>query len=308
MNLLNRVSLPALRAVDAVARLGSLRAAAEDLGVTPGAVSQQIILAERQLGQALFIRQSSGMILNKKGQNIALRLRDGFENLTSAVALAERKDNNVLTVSVPPVFGARWLIWRLPKFQAANPGVRVRLDADTALLNPTLGEADLCLRTGQGGWPGVSAERLMPVVVFPVCAPALAERIQSHSDLAKLPIIRDSHSQIDWEDWLAPEGYRDLALGCGPEYSDAMLCIDAAMTGAGVFLSFEIAAADALLHGRVVEPFKRRHPSKHHYWLITPRDGQPSRVARSFMRWLKAEIQDAGIGKTGFSGQGGQAH
>jgi LysR family transcriptional regulator, glycine cleavage system transcriptional activator len=297
MDQLNRIPLQSLRAVEAVARLGSLRRAAEALGVTPGAVSQQVLLAERQLGLTLFDRRPSGMVPTDPGREVTDLLTEGFARIGAAVARAGRGRDDALTVSVAPVFAARWLIWRLPRFQAAHPGIRVRLDADLALLNPSAGEADLCLRVGRGGWPGVAAERLFPQVIFPVCAPDLARNIRSHADLARVPVIRETRANFDWPDWLGPEGHPEVQPGDGPVFSDSMLCLDAAMTGAGVFLTFESLAADALENGRVVEPFRGRHATENAYWLVTAQDRRPGRAAQAFARWLRAETAAAGLGR-----------
>lgn len=296
MNPLNRIPLQSLRAVEAVARLGTLARAAEDMGVTPGAVSQQVIRAERQLGLVLFERRASGMVPTAVGGEITARLVRGFSELSGAVARAMRADNE-LTVSVAPAFAARWLIWRLPRFRAAHPEIRVRLDAGLALVDPTAGDADLCVRVGPGKWPNVTVERMAPQVIFPVCAPDLAARLTDHADLARVPVIRETRATFDWPDWLAAEGRPEVVPGDGPVFNDAMLCLDAAISGEGVFLTFESLAADALAMGRLAEPFYGRHATQNAYWLVGPRDGL-GRPARRFAAWLKAEVAAAGLGIT----------
>lgn len=296
MDALNRISLPGLRAVDSVARSGNLARAAEMLGVTPGAVSQQVILVERQLGLKLFQRQPGGMVPTARGQEVVDLLAEGFAQIGAAVARAARERDDILTISVAPVFAARWLIWRLPRFQAAYPGIKVRLDADLALANPSIGDVDLCLRVGRGDWPGVNAERLFPQVIFPVCSPEVARHIDCHADLAKVPVIREARADFDWPDWLGPEGHGGVTPADGAIFSDSMLCLDAAMTGAGVFLSFETLAVDALANGRLVEPFRGRHVTANAYWLVTAQDSRPKPAAAAFARWLKSETAAAGLG------------
>ncbi|EYD78011.1 putative transcriptional regulator protein, LysR family [Rubellimicrobium mesophilum DSM 19309] len=296
-NPLNRVPLQSLRAVEAVARLGTLRAAAEDLGVTPGAVSQQVIRAEQVLGRALFDRQPSGMVPSGPSAEVLALLRRGFADLTAAVARAAPQGEDCLTVSVAPILASRWLIWRLPKFRAAHPAIRVRIDADLALTDPGA-EIDLCVRVGRGHWPGVRAERLAPQVIFPVCAPDMAVRLRDHADLARVPIIRETRANFGWEDWLGPEGRLDVVPGDGPLFSDAQLCLDAAISGEGVFLTFESLAADPLAMGRLAEPFKGRHATPNAYWIVTPADGSVRRPVRAFIDWLRAEFAGAGLGAT----------
>ena len=295
-NPLNRVPLQSLRAVEAVARLGSLRAAAEDMGVTPGAVSQQVIRAERILGLPLFERRTSGMVPSGPATEVLALLRRGFGDLAAAVSRAAPEGEDRLTLSVAPVLAARWLIWRLPRFRAAYPGVRVRIDAELGLVDPAWGEVDLCVRVGRGNWPGVRAERLAPQVIFPVCSPHLARHITDHADLARVPILRETRANFGWEDWLGPEGRLDVVPGDGPWFSDAQLCLDAAISGEGVFLSFESLAADPLALGRLAEPFRGRHATPNAYWLVTPADGPVRRPARAFADWIRSEFAQAGLG------------
>lgn len=295
MNLLNRIPLQSLRAVEAVARLGSLRAAASDMGVTTGAVSQQVIRAEKALGLALFERRPAGMVPTERGAEITVQLVRGFSELTAAVARAARPDD-ALTVSVAPVFAARWLIWRLPRFRAAYPGIKVRLDAELGLLDPSSGEVDLCIRVGPGNYAG-RIEKLWPQVIFPVCAPELAKRIHDHADLAQVAVIRETRANFGWADWLGPEGRTEVVPGDGPVFGDSMLCLDAAISGEGVFLSFETLAADALAMGRLAEPFWGRHATGNAYWLVSAQ-GPRRPAVRAFSDWLKAEVAEAGLGQT----------
>ncbi|NDV02116.1 LysR substrate-binding domain-containing protein [Pseudoroseicyclus tamaricis] len=297
MNPLNRLPLQSLRAVEAVARLGSLAAAAADLGVTPGAISQQVIRAEKILGLTLFERRPSGMVPTARGAPVTAQLQRGFAELSAAVARAARTDD-ALTVSVAPVFAARWLIWRLPRFRARHPDTRIRLDASLGLIDPTSGEADICIRNGPGGYSGVTVEKLWPQVIFPVCAPGLATRLTTHADLARVPVIRETGPNFGWQHWLGPEGHPDVTPGDGPLFSDSMLCLDAAISGEGVFLSFETLAADAIAMGRLVAPFPGRHATQNHYWLVTAADARPTRPMRAFTTWLKEEVAAAGLGRT----------
>jgi DNA-binding transcriptional LysR family regulator len=295
---LNRIPLQSLRAVEAVARLGSLRAAAEDLGVTPGAVSQQVIRAEQVLGRALFDRTPSGMVPSAAAAEALRLLGRGFADLAQAVAQAVPDRDDCLTVSVAPALAARWLIWRLPRFRVAHPQVRVRIDADLALVDPNRGEVDLCVRVGCGGWPGVRAERLALQVIFPVCAPDLARRIHDHADLARVPVIRETRANFGWPDWLGPEGRPEVVPGDGPLFGDAQLCLDAAISGEGVFLTFESIAADPLALGRLAEPFRGRHATGNAYWIVTPGEGTLRRPVRAFAAWLREEFAASGFGMT----------
>lgn len=299
MKNLNRIPLASLRAVEAVARHGSVTLAAEELGVTPGAVSQQVLRAEAVLGLSLFDRGNRGMHPTPRGHDVAELLSQGFARLSAAVERARPETMQTLTVSTAPVFAARWLIWRLPRFHERHPTVRVRLDASLTLADPSRGEADLCIRVGRGGWPGVAAERLFPQIIFPVAAPQLAERLRDPSDLSRVPVIIEPKAGISWRDWLGPEGVGDIDLAPGPEYSDPTLCLDAAISGIGVYLALETLAVDALARGSLIAPFAGRHPTANSYWLISALEGRPSPAARAFAQWLGEEITAAGLGRAG---------
>jgi LysR family glycine cleavage system transcriptional activator len=297
MNNLNRLPLRALRAVEAVARLGSLARAAQELRVTTGAVSQQVANAEAALGFPLFERGATGMRVTPRAEDVCALLTAGFSRLSQAVELAEGVRDDVLTVSVAPVFAARWLIWRLPHFQAAHPDVKVRLDASVGLVDPGHGGVDLCIRVGRGNWPGTTVERLFPQIVFPVCAPAVAVRLTSPADLLNVTIIREPTPNFGWSDWLAAGEPAPDDLPDGPVFSDASLCLDAAVSGSGIFLTFETLAVDALAHGRLVEPFSRRRATSNAYWLVTAEGRALSPPARLFRNWLKQEISAARLGE-----------
>ncbi len=297
MQALNRIPLSCLRAVEAVARLGTVAAAAADLGVTPGAISQQVQKAEQILGLTLFRRESRGMAPTPRGQEVTEELSLGFAHLALAVERARPGPGRTLTVSVAPVFAARWLIWRLPRFQANHPDLRVRLDASLALADPSRGEADLCIRVGRGGWKGVEAEHLFDQIIFPVASPSLAAGIATPADLARVPVIIEPNAGFSWQDWLRPEGCPDVPLGAGPEFSDSSLCLDAAISGGGVFLAFETLAADALNQGSVCALFGGRHRTGNSYWLVTARNRRRSGAVGAFVDWLKSEIRLAGLGR-----------
>lgn len=290
MKELNRVHLSGLRAVEAVGRLGSLKAAADELGVTIGAVSQQVLRTEETLGQALFIRSVRGMAPTSIGADVIARLSVGMSELASAVRLTQDSQENRLVVSVAPIFASRWLVWRLNSFHALYPSIRIRVDPDYALVDPNVNDVDVCIRVGRGDWQGVASERLLEQLVFPVASPALAEKLKTPDDLRSVPIIRESAQWCLWDLWLEKQGLDADILADGPIYADASLCLDAAMAGQGVFLAWETLACDALEAERLVAPFAGRVETGNYYWSVTSeRGGQRENVLR-FTEWLRTEL------------------
>ncbi|MBU4527234.1 MAG: LysR family transcriptional regulator [Hoeflea sp.] len=290
MKNLNLVPLNGLRAVEAVGRLGSLKAAATELGVTIGAVSQQIQKVEQHLGNALFIRHPKGLIPNTLGELVLPHLASGMAELSVALAKAGGFHGSTLVVSVAPVFAAKWLVWRLKNFYDANPAIRIRVDATTTLVDPNASDVDVCIRVGNGPWPGLRASKLIDQRIFPVCSPAIAASLRQPEDMRAVPVIRDAGSLFDWNIWLTPFGLTSSDLLEGPIFSDASLCLDAAVAGQGIFMAWETLAHDALAAGQVAAPFEGRFATGAAYWFITRTQSFKTKETTAFERWLRDEM------------------
>ena len=286
MRNLNRINLGGLRAIEAVARTGNLASAAEEMGVTVGAVSQQLQKVERLLGRPMFRRTAKGLQPTERCEDLLPRLTRGMSDLSAAVDIAQREVANALTISVPPVFAAKWLVWRLGEFSAEHPEVRVRIDASSIMTDPNTADVDACIRVGKGDWTGVRLVRLVDQRAFPVCSPELAGKLKSPKDLAIVPIIRDKGQMFDWTTWLGPNELAEEILGAGPVFSDASLCLDAAIAGQGVFLAWEALAFDSLKSGRLVAPFPGRFRTGYAYWLVLGENAKPAKSLEKFESWL----------------------
>ncbi|PWV97600.1 LysR family transcriptional regulator [Hoeflea marina] len=293
MKNLNQVPLNGLRAVEAVGRLGNLRTAADELGVTPGAVSQQIQKVEQQLGCELFIRHPKGLSANAAGHLVLPHLTAGMAELSMALTRASESQGGTLVVSVAPVFAAKWLVWRLKRFYDANPSIRIRVDATTALVDPNASDVDVCIRVGNGPWPGLRVSKLLDQRIFPVCSPMVAADLTRPDDIRAIPVIRDGGSRFGWEIWLEPFGLVEADLREGPTFSDASLCLDAAVAGQGIFLAWETLAHDALAAGRVVAPFPERFSTGAAYWFVSRKQSYKAQQTEAFERWLRAEMAAA---------------
>ena len=292
MDNLNRVHLNGLRALEAAGRLGSLQRAAAALGVSPGAISQQIIKAERQLGAIVFDRTPQGLRPTTMGAALLARLTSGFRELDAGVALASGEEDTALTVSVAPVFASKWLVPRLSRFRRQHPEIRVRLEATIELIDPDRSDTDVGIRVGFGNWPKVKTEFLLAQEVFPVCAPELAAGLSTPTDLARLPVIRDKYSNLEWDLWLKHFGLSQDMLKVGDSFTDAALCLDAAIAGQGVMLAWLPLAHDALKAGVLVAPFPGRYASGQGYYFVTSMTRREPKKVGHFRDWLKAEIAE----------------
>jgi DNA-binding transcriptional LysR family regulator len=290
MRNLNLVHLNGLRALEAVGRLGSLQSAAEELGVSMGAVSQQVIKAEAQLGHTIFERRPKGLVPTDIGRPVVARLSESFEKMSEAVALAQRRDNNCLTISVAPVFAARWLVRRLESFARQFPDIVLRIDATLKLIDPSTSDIDLGIRVGNGEWPGVNAELIIAQEVFPVVAPSWLDRLKSPRDVLAVPAVIDGPAMFDWNVWLKEVGLDGEKINARHVFNEASLCIDAVMTGQGVMLAWQTLAADAILEGRLAVPFSTRARTGFGHYFVTAREQRESHKVKVFKAWLRKEL------------------
>lgn len=290
MKRLSRFHLNGLKALEAAGRLGSLQAAADELGVTPGAISQHLIRAESQFGRTVFTRTPKGLSPTAFGARLLARLTAGFRTLDEALAIVDDDRNKALTVSVAPVLAAKWLVPRLARFRAAHPDIRIRIDATIDIVDLDASDIDLALRVGRGDWRGVRLRRLMAMNAFPVCSPALAASLQTPDDLRRAPIVLDSGSRGIWDAWLAPFGMTEADLGPADLFTDASLCADAAIGGQGVMLGWHTLAVDAIRAGLLVAPFQRAIDIGTAYFAATSPNRPENGHVRAFVAWVETEM------------------
>ncbi len=289
------IPLNAIRAIETVARRGALAPAAEELGVTPGAVSQHLRRAEERLGHELFERTPQGLRPTPALRQILPQLSAGFTQLADALATLRQGDEHVLTLTVGSVFASRWLVWRLGKFSALHPEIEVRLVVTGQMIELAHSDIDCAIRFGRGNWSGVGAERIGGARFSPVAAPPIAARLETPADLALVPIIRDTASMLSWTDWCAAAGIAPLDIA-GPRYDDPALAFDAAISEQGVLLAVDMMSADAVSDGRLMRPFAISLESDLGYWFVTRAGRREPKKTRLFRDWLRAEVPDSAEG------------
>ncbi|GLQ53391.1 LysR substrate-binding domain-containing protein [Devosia nitrariae] len=284
------IPLNALRAIEIVARRGALAPAAEELGVTVGAVSQHIRRAEARLGVDLFERTPAGLVPLPALAQVLPQLTGGFAGLADALSALAAGEEGVLTLTVGAVFASRWLIWRIGKFNRLHPEIELRLVVTGHVLDLNRADIDCAIRYGVGGWPGVRAQRVGGFTYRPVCAPPLAERLRSPADIAHIPVIRDEAAMVSWAQWWATAGIAHPPEVHGPAYTDPSLAFDAAISGQGVLLAVDMMAADAISDGRLAAPFDLAVESPLGYWLAVAESRRDSRKVKALRDWLAAEV------------------
>jgi len=276
---------------ESAARLGSFARAAEELHVTPAAVSQQIKLLESYLGVTLFSRGKT-LHLSESASAVLPLITEAFDQLERAVIRVRASHTDgPLVVSAPPAFAARWLIPRLDDFHASHPGVELRLMATRRLVDFALEDVDLAIRFGAGAYPDLHVERLMSESIVPVAAPKLAATVKTPDDLARCVLLEDDWHTVDgvfpdWETWLATLGVRaDKPLRV-QHFGDASLAIQAAVAGLGVTLAWHSLVLDDLKNGRLVRLLDQAIPTTLGYHLVMPQNRAALGKVAAFRTWL----------------------
>ncbi|WP_394825711.1 LysR substrate-binding domain-containing protein [Pendulispora albinea] len=288
-----------LRAFAETGRHGSVRTAATAMGVTPGAVSQQIKLLEERLGVTLFERGNREIHLTAVGARLHGPIVRAFDGIEGALDdLEARQGRRSLTVSTVAAFAAWWLVPRLGRFTTANPDIEVRVEATAALVDLARDRVDVAIRHGLGEYPGYEAHRLMAPVLLPVASAALlagGPPITKPKDILAYPLLQDS-DRADWELWLRAFGVEDPRAERGPSFEDDVLLIRAAASGQGIALVRDIYAREELESRRLVLALDRPWPTRFAYYAVT-RPGaakRPGPVAR-FLVWLRAEASGENV-------------
>ncbi|MGX9772415.1 transcriptional regulator GcvA [Janthinobacterium aestuarii] len=293
--------LQALRAFVEVGQRGSIKAAAEALHVTSGAVSQQIRLLEERVGMPLFTRERQGLRLTEAGATVHPTLLGAFAQIAGASqALEDMAGRQTLTVSTVATFAAAWLVPRLGRFNQRHPQIEVRVEATSALVDLRRDRVDVALRHGLGEYPGLQVTRLMAPVLVPVASPALMAGqppIATPGDCLRYPLLHDT-DRADWPLWLAAHGAQDGSADeararRGSAFEDDFLLIRAAEAGQGLALVPQLYAQEEIAAGRLVQVLDLPWPARFAYYLVTRPDAATRPAVQAFMAWIREEAQAA---------------
>jgi LysR family glycine cleavage system transcriptional activator len=302
MSLNPRRSLPplnALRAFEAAARHLSLSLAANELNVTPAAISHQVRLLEDHIGLPVFERNGRGLALTDAGAAGLRDLREAFAHLSAAMdAIASLGETGTLSISVAPSFAAKWLLPRLDSFEREHPDIDVHVSASMQLADFTRDRIDVAIRYGAGGYADVFFEKLLAESVIPVCAPALAREKAPRSprDLVGLTLLHDDSPDNDpscptWDMWLRAAGVDDADVERGPRFNQASLVIESAILGRGVALAKSTLASADLQAGRLVRPIAAESPVDFAYYFVAPRAKLNLPKVAYFRDWLRRQVE-----------------
>lgn len=275
-----------------VCRAGSMKAAAQELDVTAGAISQRMRELELRHGQRLFERTRTGVIPTAAGAQLYADLRGAFQQIeTVARDSMPGHDTRQLVVSVMPSFASSWLLPRLGGFVSRHPGISLSIESDPRLVDLKNEPVDFAIRHGLGNYPGLESRRLMSPQMIVVGAPGLLHggpAIACPADCLAYPLLHD-HERRDWALWLQAHGAASPQARRGISFTDEHMLVRAATEGQGLALVRDLYAAADLAKGNLVKALDIHWPTQFGYYLV----GLPQTFAmsgsRGFVDWLQAE-------------------
>lgn len=306
--------LNALRDFEVAARHLSFKNAARELCVTPTAISHQIKLLEEFLGIELFHRLTRSLELTAEGEAMLPKVREGIECFAAAVESARvQHPKGRLIVVAPPSFAARWLVPRLKRLYAQEPGLPLHLvgslnaieneEAEATLAYESVdlreGDSPLAICFGSGDYPGFRVDRLFASDYVAVCSPQLLEGEHPlchpmdirHHTLIHDDTIGNARARPSWEEWARLAGVTDVDTNAGPHFCDSGLALAAAIDGLGIALASKSIAGAEIAAGRLAAPFKVAVQQPYAYYLVAPEaiSGRPA--VETFRRWLIEEAE-----------------
>jgi LysR family transcriptional regulator, glycine cleavage system transcriptional activator len=293
--------LRALHAFEAAARHHSFAAAANELGVTPTAISHQIRQLEEACGVKLFQRRPRPLLLTSAGARLYPALRDGFDALATAMGLLVEKDAQTpLRVTSPSAFASKWLVPRLPKWREENPAVALEIIGTDAVLDVRAGATDVAIRYARKPPLDLMAHEVFRDTFVPVCSPRLLDQhgpIERAADLLRFPLIHYDWINSDpdaptWRQWLAvarsiDPDFSPLEKAWDLSFSEELHAIDAVIGGQGVAICSDVVVSNELRNGQLVKAHPLALPGYGFYLVSMPHSPQAP-VIEAFSTWMRA--------------------
>lgn len=287
------LNLKATEYFEAIARLSSVTKAAEELGISPSAVSQQLSLLEAQLGVKLFRREKGRLVLTLDGDRLFQTTTQAFSAIRNArSAVSFQRDRRNFVIRVSPSFGVRWLGPRVGAFAAENEDWNIRIDATPDFTAFETESVDIDLRYGMGTWSGVAVTPLMHDLVLPLCSPVYLERLRQIDpdparQLAGARLIDSVKTLYRWDLWLAANRIDIHKVNYPLRFDRSSMSIEMAKQGGGVALDSVSLCLGELQRGELV-PFSTAYevidfPA---YWLVCPSRHLSRRIVQRFQTWM----------------------
>src|SRR6478736_5276894 len=289
--LLSSVPISAIRAFEAAARTGSFRDAANELHLTPSAVSHAIRKLESTMSTTLFERSARSVRLTPAGENLMRHAGAAFDNLRRGIEEVSGRGPQLLRVHCAPSFAAQWLAPRLTKFFAAEPQLEVRLAANTEYARFTNDDFDLDIVYGQPRGEGLDVIPLGEETVTPLCTPQIAKEIRKPRDLLSQVLIRSDVKRVQWHQWFTANGLETPTIH-GMRFDRSFLAIAMASSGLGVTLESTRLAEREIATGKLVAPLEGRSVDVCYvgHYLVFPRASRRRRAVCAFAEWITSQL------------------
>lgn len=266
-----------------------MKAAAEELCVTPSAVSQQIAKLKNMTNIRLFFRTPRRLELTTEGRIYLRAIRPAFSQIAEATQrLMNEGKRNKVTVSCTSGFAIQWLLPQLPSFEKANPGVEVQISTTNRRVDLLSEGIDFAIRHGAGNYPGMESECLVNDGLLPICSPRLIapeEGLSSPNDMARYTLLHDEH-RLDWGVWFRALGIADVNTDTGPVFVDSNGVIEAAIAGKGIALVRSALVREELESGMLINPLEMPISSPIAYYLVYEESAILQRISRRFRDWI----------------------
>jgi LysR family glycine cleavage system transcriptional activator len=286
-----------LRCFEAAARHLSFKKAADELGVTPTAISHQIRLLERYCRRALFRRRPRPLSLTDAGARLFPVIRDGLEAFATAIAAVQRdSDRHPLRVTTTTAFASRWLVPRLPRWRKLRPDAPLDVIGTDSVLDLHAGDADVAIRYGRTAPTDGIAKEFLSDTFWPVCSPqALSAGLKRAADLRRHVLVHSYWSPSDlgaptWQRWLTVARRRSQDV---PElkemehlsFREELHAIEAVIAGQGVGIFSDVLVAKELANGTLVKAFNVSLPG-YRFHLVYPSGHPREKTIQAFSKWL----------------------
>lgn len=286
--------ISALRALEALDRLGSASAVAEEMALTQSAVSRQLQTLEAQLGAELIQRDRKRLSLTQAGQDYVQDIRPALAQIAqAALKLHVAPAGGMVNLAILPTFGMRWLVPRLPDFARRHPDVTINMTTRLRPFSFTAEPFDAALHFGEPDWPGTDRLLLQVERVIPVCAPALLPRgtPASPRELLKLPLLHIQTRPRAWQQWFQQMGVDHPDPLPGTVYDQFTTINQAALHGLGVALLPNYLVEQDLATGALTAAFSDSVETLGAYYLVWPHEKSEDPALREFRHWLAGQAQ-----------------
>ena len=261
--------LAALRLFEAAGRLQSFKLAAEELRLTPSAVSHGIVALERWLGVSLFERRTNGVILTSAGKDYLAFVSEALAMIAVGTRrLPSAHGARRVSISLPPTFASRWLLPRIAEFRLRCPEIALTFDTSHRQVGFPVDNVDLAVRMARAPWPDLPSTCLFTERLVPVCSQEFLSRHNVPLDLTAVPLLHVASTTEDWAAWLEATGAVDIDLSSALNFDTVHMATDAAVAGLGVAMGRRPLIDPELANGRLVVAAAPEIEATTGYWLV----------------------------------------